>query len=99
MTSERWHRIDEIFARVAELPPQERAPFLDAECKGDTELRREVESLLAFDGGVDAVSKAVKEEAASMASEQASPQQQLIGRRLGVYRIESLIGQGGMGAV
>jgi serine/threonine-protein kinase len=46
MKPERWQKIEEVFEAAAEHEPQERAAYLDAACDGDTELRREVESLL-----------------------------------------------------
>lgn len=42
-----WQRIEEIFGSVAELEPAERSGRLDHLCGSDSELRREVESLLA----------------------------------------------------
>ncbi|HEX6324078.1 MAG TPA: hypothetical protein VFZ36_10160, partial [Vicinamibacterales bacterium] len=44
---ERWQRIEELFHRAAELPPEARSAFLDAACADDPGLRHEVESLLA----------------------------------------------------
>lgn len=42
-----WQRVRELHGRAAELPPDQRSAFLDRECAGDAELRREVEALLA----------------------------------------------------
>lgn len=50
MTDERWRRVKALFQAVVERPPAERESFLTASTKGDDELRREVESLLASDG-------------------------------------------------
>jgi hypothetical protein len=47
MTPERFAQIEEVFCRAAELAPVERTEFLDKACASDTDLRREVESLLA----------------------------------------------------
>ncbi len=47
MTAERWNTIKELFSAALERPENERAKFLDAECHGDEELRREIEKLLA----------------------------------------------------
>jgi serine/threonine-protein kinase len=46
----RWKRITELFHEAADLDPGVRQDFLNRVCKGDEELRREVESLLADDG-------------------------------------------------
>ncbi len=49
MTPERWQQIEHLYHAALERPPAERAAFLDAACAGDEALRREIESLLAFD--------------------------------------------------
>jgi serine/threonine protein kinase/tetratricopeptide (TPR) repeat protein len=41
--------VEALFDRASALPPEERAAFLDAACRGDPGLRAEVESLLAYD--------------------------------------------------
>ena len=50
MNRERWHQITEILDAALLRDASERASFLDSACSGDDELRREVESLLAYDG-------------------------------------------------
>ena len=40
-----------LFAQAADLPPEERGAFLDAACRGEPDLRAEVEGLLAYDSG------------------------------------------------
>src|SRR5436309_14230736 len=47
MTPERWQQITELFETVLERPAAERAQLLASVCKGDRELRAELESLLA----------------------------------------------------
>ena len=47
MTPERWALIEEVFHRAADCDVEQRASLLDQLCNGDTELRREVEVLLA----------------------------------------------------
>jgi len=49
MPSDQWQRAEEIFHRALELEPEQRRAFLDEQCSGDDELRREVESLIEFD--------------------------------------------------
>ncbi len=49
MTPERHARVNELFAEAAELEGQQRDSFLTDACGDDIELRREVESLLAYD--------------------------------------------------
>ena len=55
MTPERREEIGDVFAAALEEPTAARARFLDQRCRGDVELRREVELLLeahALDDGV-----------------------------------------------
>ena len=44
----RWERMEKIFHSVADKTATERTKHLDDACAGDEELRREVESLLAY---------------------------------------------------
>ena len=95
MPHEHWERIQEIFLEAADMRPSERAAFLDQMCRGDTEARMEVESLLRADAtGESAVCAAIESEVASMLDE-SSP----IDTRLGSYRLLKEIGRGGMGTV
>jgi hypothetical protein len=48
--TDRWQRIERICQSVLELGESQRRAFLDQACAGDAELRREVESLLRFEG-------------------------------------------------
>jgi eukaryotic-like serine/threonine-protein kinase len=47
MKSERWLRIDTLFASALSREPGDRVAYLEAECGDDAGLRREVEELLA----------------------------------------------------
>jgi serine/threonine protein kinase len=96
MNPERWHKIEEIFQTVVEHAPGERAVLLTQFCGNDTELRREVESLLNHEVPGTFIQDPIKRAAASVTRD--APDQ-LTGQRIGVYQITSLIGHGGMGAV
>jgi eukaryotic-like serine/threonine-protein kinase len=48
MLKERRADVERLYLSVSELGPGERQSYLDRECGSDSELRREVESLLAF---------------------------------------------------
>src|SRR5262249_24995438 len=50
MTPERWEQIERLYHSALECEADEREPFLDRACPGDSELRREIASLLAHDG-------------------------------------------------
>ncbi len=98
MTPERWQRAKELFDSALELEAEERRVFLEQECAGDDELRREVESLLASDDDSDSFmeSPAVEDAADTLAGDDARLQ---AGQKISRYKIVSLIGQGGMGEV
>jgi len=49
MSSARWQQVKAIFEEGLDLPPSERAAFLDKKCGEDRELRSAVESLFASD--------------------------------------------------
>ena len=49
MSIDRHHRAKEVFLAACELPGDERASYLDEECAGDDDLRREVDALLEID--------------------------------------------------
>src|SRR5688572_13620409 len=98
MTPERWKRIEEVFFAAAAEPASARAALLSEVCGDDEDLRHEVESLLtaseADDGIVAAL--AVRPPPPTMPSPANSP---MLGRSLGGYELQSLLGAGGMGEV
>lgn len=55
MTSERWQAVEEIYHAASDRPVEERAAFLAQACKGDDELRRDVEELPRRSDGVDSL--------------------------------------------
>ncbi|HET7697608.1 MAG TPA: protein kinase [Vicinamibacterales bacterium] len=100
MTPERWERVKTLYELARARPHRERSSFLERECKGDTDLQLEVESLLdqpagtaEFLGFVGAPARTVRDAPAS----DAAPL--LVGRRLGSFEVRSLLGRGGMGEV
>lgn len=98
MSPERLRKVEELFHRASALTASEREGLLRAECAGDDELRREVESLLAFeDDEENLIASNPGELAAEMFSESKSAP--LVGRSINQYKILSLLGAGGMGAV
>lgn len=88
-------RAREIFDRVVDVHPGERAGLLDALCQRDTTIRREVESLLkaAEDAGTFLQTPACDLSAV------APTRTPGVGDRVGRYVIEGVLGSGGMGAV
>ena len=98
MTSERWSQIERLYHAAVELDAELRSEFLDRACTGDEELRREIDSLLAFEpqAGNFIESPAFELAATMLASDQPNT---LIGTTIGPYQVLSLIGAGGMGDV
>ena len=96
MDAERWVLVQSLFHGASDLPLGERRPFLDAACVNDPELLTEVEALLdADERGVDILDRGVADVARAVLGGEASAP----GQRIGRYRIERLIGEGGMGIV
>src|SRR5882724_25770 len=108
MTPERWQKIEELFHAALQREPNEHAVFLEEACDGDLELRQQVEALLAsLEEAGDFIEEAplagaissIVEGPADEAEQRAASERSLIGRRIGHYEIQSLLGAGGMGEV
>jgi eukaryotic-like serine/threonine-protein kinase len=99
MKAERWQQINDLFQSATECPSEERATFLDEACHGDKSLRREVESLLAsYERAENFIESPAYEGAPELLTND-DRAGALVGESIGHYRIESLIGVGGMGEV
>jgi Tol biopolymer transport system component len=95
---EQWAEVRRLFERASPLQAAERASFLEAQCR-DEDVRREVRALLEHPAtGIDGVAEAIADEMAAIAQEP-DPDERLIGVRLGPYRVDAIVGHGGMGAV
>src|SRR5262245_54708792 len=95
---ERWATVKRIHQAALERAASQRTAFLDAACGADETLRRDVESLLAYDTRAESFMESpALDVAASSLGRDASVR--LVGRTLGHYRVESLLGAGGMGEV
>jgi serine/threonine-protein kinase len=94
LTPERWAAVQAVFHKIADVPKSERDAVLAGLCGADTALEQAVRELLrgedqdvsVFDEGVDAVAGRVLTQAMPAAS-------------YGPYRVERLIGEGGMGVI
>ena len=87
------NRDDEIFSDALELPPGERAAFLDRACAGDSALRARVDALLtSYDTAANFLERSPVERPAARAEEQ-------IGDVIGRYTLLKRIGDGGGGVV
>ena len=98
MKAERWKKVIDLFQSALERAPEERAAFLDESCHGDEGMRREVESLLtSHERAENFIEVPAFEVAPELATNDSADA--LVGKLIGHYRIESLIGVGGMGEV
>ncbi len=98
MKAERWRKVNDLFQSAAERAPEDRAAFLDEACHGDEGLCREVESLLAsYERAENFIESPAFEIAPELLTNDMAGA--LVGELIGHYRIESLIGVGGMGEV
>lgn len=99
MTRHEWLRVKALFDAAADLPHRERRAFLDSASLPEY-LRREVESLLAHSDTPSVLLEPVPPlDMVESESTDAGAHDPLIGERLGAYRVERLIGRGGMGVV
>lgn len=98
MKPERWAQIEQVYHAALECASDDRTPFLKSACQDDEELRREVESLLAYDEQaqhfIDAPPDTIAAE--MLAAEESS---ELVGGNVSHYQVLSLLGRGGMGEV
>src|SRR6267142_709512 len=98
MNPERWKQVNDLFQSTVERAPEERAAFLDEACHDDEGLHREVESLLtSYERSENFIELPAFEVAPELVTNAKAGA--LVGKVIGHYRIESLIGVGGMGEV
>ena len=88
--------VEEIFYQALQRDPGERDAFVLVACHGDSELQREVSSLLAHHDEGAGFEPWAAAAAAQLITAPASLQP---GQLLGPYRIESFVAAGGMGQV
>ena len=98
MNAERWEKAIDLFQSALERAPEERAAFLDESCHDDQDMRHEVESLLTSH---ERATNFIEIPAFKVAPEFVPNEKAdgLVGKLIGHYRVESLIGAGGMGEV
>lgn len=96
-----WERIDRIFQAALEQPAAARRSWVEAACAGAPELRDAVLELLATEERSERLFDHVARQRDAMVAATFDHEHtvDLIGKRIGVYRLEALLGTGGMGAV
>ncbi|MBP7745635.1 MAG: serine/threonine protein kinase [Phycisphaerae bacterium] len=108
MGARRLERVQELFADAIQRLPADRASYLDEACGNDTELRAEVEDLLAHAASVPPHFLApppVPPDLESLLATSTLPdtsagaQDPLVGERLGRYEVIRVIAAGGMATV
>jgi serine/threonine protein kinase len=99
MRPERWQRIENLCHESLGRQLDQRADFLDAACAGDADLRREVESLLKYAGPTDDPLDRSTGEGVRRLVDELMKATLPAGTTVGCYRIEAVLGAGGMGKV
>ena len=95
MRPERWRQIDGLYLTARDLDPDRRVAFLAQACGEDAELIAKVQSMLDLDGAEDQILDLPA--AGLLAESQEAPI--TTGTALGPYKVEALLGAGGMGQV
>lgn len=110
----RWERVHQLFGDALDLMTKDRAEFLARECANDAELRTEVESLLKASRESDEYFGDLADRAgltlSSETGEATDPlgfrdresddkAKELVGERIGQYRVLEWIGRGGTASV
>ena len=95
MNPDRWREVSRIYGAVLTKPESDRPTALASLCANDAELRAEVESLLQSGADAALIDRAATERPSTLGLIEG----RAIGTQIGVFRIDSLLGVGGMGEV
>ncbi len=95
LTPERWTLVESLYDTASTLPEAERDAYLAQQCP-DREIRDMIDTLM--EGGEPGLEGIVGSVAMQLA-EDGDPDERRIGSQIGSWRVESILGRGGMGAV
>ncbi len=95
MDEKNWHNVKEIFLAALEKDASDRTGFLDEICADDSDLRQEIESLLASHEEIEDFIEKPAFEVGEVFTTGANQTE----KHFGNYKIIHEIGAGGMGAV
>jgi tetratricopeptide (TPR) repeat protein len=92
-----WVEVKEIFGAALACPPADRAALLDARCGGRTQVRAEVDALLAAHTRANEFLETPAVASAAWLIDASQRVEE--DRRIGPFRLVAAIGSGGMGVV
>ncbi|MEL7312749.1 MAG: serine/threonine-protein kinase [Pseudomonadota bacterium] len=91
---DRWSEVESLFQKAIDLPRDEIEDFIQQACGDDEALRQLLSQLVEADLDDGRIRNSVMALSEGLGQEIC-----LIGKRIGAYRVDSLIGAGGMGEV
>lgn len=108
MDTDRWQRLRALFDDAVEIDAAQRAAFVQAQCRVrgfDAEMQEELLALLgALDDDTTQPAAPIWQAAPDLLAKMeddagARERKAMLGRRIGVWRVQDSIGSGGMGSV
>src|SRR5205823_2643315 len=92
--------IKQIFAQAIEVPPEQRAAFLEQQCAGDAQVRAAVEELIeAHEHAGGFLAGPTIDSSHDTSTTGDAPGPSVPPQRIGAYRLIEPIGEGGFGTV